>query len=89
MTDPTAFIRAAMPLCDTLGIAAPSLTAERVELSMEWSNGLCTSDRLLHGGVLMALADSALCASQARRRTRRSTRARKAVRSYSAAVSTL
>ena len=57
--DPTAFIRSAMPLCDTLGITADTLTPELVELTMHWSEQLCTSNHLLHGGALMALADSA------------------------------
>ncbi|MDW3214228.1 MAG: PaaI family thioesterase [Ilumatobacteraceae bacterium] len=57
--DPTAFIRTAMPLCDTLGITATTLTPELVELSMTSSEALCTSNQLLHGGALMALADSA------------------------------
>ncbi|MGH1492524.1 MAG: PaaI family thioesterase, partial [Acidimicrobiales bacterium] len=55
----TDFIRTAMPLCDTLGISAKTLTAERVELSMDWSEALCTSNHMLHGGAIMALADSA------------------------------
>ncbi|MGA9278412.1 PaaI family thioesterase [Ilumatobacter sp.] len=58
-TDPTAFIRTAMPLCATLGVTARTLTAERVELNMVWTEALCTSNRILHGGALMALADSA------------------------------
>ncbi len=57
--DPTGFLHTAMPLCATLGITANTLTAERVELSMEWSETLCTSNHLLHGGAVMALADSA------------------------------
>ncbi len=57
--DPTAFIHSAMPLCRTLGITANTLTAERVELSLEWSATLCTTNHILHGGAVMALADSA------------------------------
>lgn len=57
--DPTGFLRTAMPLCATLGISAHVLGAERVELSMEWSEALCTSGHVLHGGAVMALADSA------------------------------
>ena len=57
--DLTAFIRTAMPLCNTLGITANRFTPEVVELAMEWSEALCTSNHLLHGGALMALADSA------------------------------
>lgn len=57
--DPTTFIRTAMPLCDTLGITAETFGPELVELTMPWSEQLCTSNHLLHGGALMALADSA------------------------------
>ena len=59
MTNATEFIRTSMPLCDTLGINALSATPDRVELTMEWSERLCTANGLMHGGALMALADSA------------------------------
>jgi 1,4-dihydroxy-2-naphthoyl-CoA hydrolase len=48
-----------MPLADTLGIRADEYTAERVVLSLEWAPSLCTTGGVLHGGVIMALADSA------------------------------
>jgi uncharacterized protein (TIGR00369 family) len=57
--DLTDSIRSAMPLCSTLGVAATSLAPDCVELSMPWSEALCTTAGLLHGGALMALADSA------------------------------
>lgn len=47
-----------MPLASTLGITATSLSKDEVVLALEWAPGLCTSGGLLHGGVLMALADS-------------------------------
>lgn len=56
--DPTAFVRGAMPLCATLGVSASEVTAERVRLELAWAADLCTADGLLHGGVIMALADS-------------------------------
>jgi uncharacterized protein (TIGR00369 family) len=61
MTDDAAteLIREAMPLCATLGISAASYTPEKVELSLEWRPSLCTTNGILHGGALMALADSA------------------------------
>lgn len=61
MSDPhaTQFIRSAMPLCATLGIAAEQATADRVVLTLDWSAELCTTAGLLHGGALMALADAA------------------------------
>ena len=55
----TDFIRSAMPLCASLGIEADALSPERVVLRLDWRAELCTSGGLLHGGVLMALADSA------------------------------
>jgi 1,4-dihydroxy-2-naphthoyl-CoA hydrolase len=55
----TEFIRAAMPLCAFLGAEADTVSAERVVLRLDWRPELCTSGDLLHGGVLMALADSA------------------------------
>src|SRR6476620_911964 len=60
MTDDlTAQVRAAMPLCATLGITAEAFDAELVRLSLQWDERLCTSGGLLHGGAVMALADSA------------------------------
>lgn len=59
MSDLDAFVHEAMPLCATLGVEAVEFTAERVVLAVDWSPALCTSNGLLHGGTLMALADSA------------------------------
>jgi 1,4-dihydroxy-2-naphthoyl-CoA hydrolase len=59
ITDPTHFVRSAMPLCATLGVTAGIVSRDRVELSMEWSESLCTTNGVLHGGAIMALADSA------------------------------
>lgn len=59
MEDPTAFVRSAMPLCETLGIEAVSLAADEVALTLDWAPELCTAGGMLHGGALMALADSA------------------------------
>ncbi len=63
--EPTDSIRSLMPLCETLGIVGLELTPERVVLELTWGPELCTSNGLLHGGALMALADSAggMCAS--------------------------
>ncbi|MEX2278618.1 MAG: PaaI family thioesterase [Acidimicrobiia bacterium] len=57
--DPTAFIRQSMPLCELLGIEARQLSADEVVLTLEWAPELCTAGGVLHGGALMALADSA------------------------------
>jgi uncharacterized protein (TIGR00369 family) len=48
-----------MPLAETLGIRSDEYTPERVVLSLEWAPQLCTAGGILHGGVIMALADSA------------------------------
>ena len=48
-----------MPLAVTLGLRTDEYTAERVIASMDWAPSLCTSNGILHGGVIMALADSA------------------------------
>ncbi|HYL07244.1 MAG TPA: PaaI family thioesterase [Candidatus Udaeobacter sp.] len=59
MTDPTEELRALMPLAATLDMRADQYTAEKVALSLDWSPSLCTANGVLHGGVIMALADSA------------------------------
>jgi uncharacterized protein (TIGR00369 family) len=58
-SDATALIRDAMPLCATLDVRADKYTPEEVALSLHWAPGLCTTGGILHGGVIMALADSA------------------------------
>lgn len=58
-------IQAAMPLCATLGMDVDEFSAERVVMGVDFDERLCTSAHLLHGGLIMALADSsgAACAS--------------------------
>lgn len=48
-----------MPLARTLGIKTAEYTADRVVLSLDWAPHLCTAGDVLHGGVIMTLADSA------------------------------
>jgi uncharacterized protein (TIGR00369 family) len=55
----TSRIREMMPFCATLGVRAQIYKAESVALSLDWEPSLCTSGGILHGGVVMALADSA------------------------------
>jgi 1,4-dihydroxy-2-naphthoyl-CoA hydrolase len=55
----TELIRRSMPLCATLGMRAAEAARERVVVAVDWSEGLCTTAGVLHGGVLMALADAA------------------------------
>ena len=61
MADPQSLdVLTLMPLCRTLGMATgDSVTRDLVQLSVEWSVPLCTANGLLHGGAVMALADSA------------------------------
>jgi uncharacterized protein (TIGR00369 family) len=53
-----------MPFADRLGLRVEEASPERVSGSLEWAEDLCTAGGVLHGGVLMAAADSlgALCA---------------------------
>jgi len=57
-------LRDMMPLAAKLGIEIDSATPERVTGRLAWAAELCTTGGLLHGGALMALADSlgAVCA---------------------------
>jgi|SRR4051794_243925 len=54
----TAALHEAMPLMKTLGIEVITNTAAEVRARLAWSPTLCTSGGLLHGGAIMALADS-------------------------------
>jgi uncharacterized protein (TIGR00369 family) len=60
----TAFLHRVMPLCATLDMRVDASDPGGVVLSMDWAEERCTSAGLLHGGALMALADSAggMCA---------------------------
>ena len=55
----TELLHRSMPLCETLRMRVQSASPELVELALDWSPSLCTSAGLLHGGAVMALADSA------------------------------
>lgn len=61
MTDTAAtdFIHAQIPLSVTLGITADVARPDEVVLSLDWAPSLCTGNDVLHGGVVMALADTA------------------------------
>lgn len=61
----TEMIHQLMPLCELLGIVAVSGDRTEVVLRGSWTADRCTVGGLLHGGYLMALADSAgaACAS--------------------------
>ena len=49
----------AMPLCQLLGMRMTTAERDAVVVELDWSEGLCTTAGLLHGGAVMALADSA------------------------------
>ncbi len=55
----TTTIREAMPLAALLGFEAVEGGPDRVTLRGTWSEERCTAAGVLHGGYLMALADSA------------------------------
>lgn len=54
----TAQLEAAIPMTKTLGIELVSATREQVVGRLEWSRALSTAGGRLHGGALMALADT-------------------------------
>ena len=66
MTDTAAteMIHSLVPLCVTLGITADTAGPNEVVLSLDWAPNLSTGNDVLHGGIVMALADSsgAVCA---------------------------
>ena len=47
-----------MPFAQHLGIRDASADADRGEARLDWAPHLCTAAGVLHGGVLMSLADS-------------------------------
>jgi 1,4-dihydroxy-2-naphthoyl-CoA hydrolase len=57
-------VRAAMPYAETLGLDLLSASADEVRGRIAWEERLTTAAGLLHGGVLMGLADAvgAYCA---------------------------
>jgi 1,4-dihydroxy-2-naphthoyl-CoA hydrolase len=66
MTDTAAteMIQGLVPLAVTLGITADAAGPEEVVLSLDWAPSLTTGGDVLHGGIVMALADTsgAVCA---------------------------
>lgn len=57
MTD-TEFFHETMPFTKALGIEVDEYGPDEVRASLAWDPTRCTSGGVLHGGVLMALADS-------------------------------
>lgn len=61
--DPQA-LAAAMPFAVAMGVEVTAATAEDVRGRLAWAPERCTSGGILHGGAIMALADTlgAICA---------------------------
>jgi 1,4-dihydroxy-2-naphthoyl-CoA hydrolase len=59
MSESTSFLHTAMPLTATLGFEVDEYAADEVVLAVDVADALCTSGGALHGGAVMALADSA------------------------------
>ncbi len=58
-------VAAAIPLAGLLGVEVDEATKDVVRGRMRWRADLCTSFDVMHGGAIMAFADTlgALCAS--------------------------
>jgi 1,4-dihydroxy-2-naphthoyl-CoA hydrolase len=52
-------VRTAMPYAATLGLEVVAASKEEVHAAIEWAERLTTAAGILHGGVLMGLADAA------------------------------
>jgi uncharacterized protein (TIGR00369 family) len=50
---------ALMPFAGHLGLILDEADASRVVIRLDWTPHLCTSGGVMHGGVLMSLADTA------------------------------
>jgi uncharacterized protein (TIGR00369 family) len=50
---------AMMPFASGLGISLEEASPDRVVAALPWAPRLCTTGGIMHGGVLMSLADSA------------------------------
>lgn len=57
MTD-TAFLHQAMPFAAVLGIEVLEASPEVIRARVAWDGSRCTAGGVLHGGVLMGLADA-------------------------------
>ena len=62
----TTTIRRIMPFCEVLGLTVVEASPERVAATVEWTAERTTVFGGLHGGYVMAMADStgALCAAR-------------------------
>ena len=48
-----------MPFAAEMGVGVEEASADRVVAVLPWAPRLCTTSGIMHGGALMALADSA------------------------------
>ncbi|MEM7324601.1 MAG: PaaI family thioesterase [Actinomycetota bacterium] len=62
MDELTELLHATMPLCKTLGARGLAMGPDEVRMELDHAPELCTSNGMLHGGVIMSLADSAAAA---------------------------
>jgi 1,4-dihydroxy-2-naphthoyl-CoA hydrolase len=64
LADGTETMHGLMPLTRTLGIEMVANAPEGVKARLAWTEDVCTGGGIMHGGAIMALADStgALCA---------------------------
>jgi uncharacterized protein (TIGR00369 family) len=62
--DVSADMQRLMPFTGTLGAVFLENTPEQVRARLDWNERLCTAGGIMHGGAIMALADStgAACA---------------------------
>lgn len=58
MNLPTTLQDRRIPFADTLGIRLTSVEPERITAELEVRDDLCTSVPILHGGAIMAFADT-------------------------------
>jgi 1,4-dihydroxy-2-naphthoyl-CoA hydrolase len=56
--DPTETLHSFMPFAKTFAITVVTYTADEVRARLAWDPSICTAGGVLHGGALMALADS-------------------------------
>lgn len=56
--DLTAAMRDAMPFTAALGLQVIAASVQEVRARIDWDASRCTAGGVLHGGLLMALADS-------------------------------
>ena len=57
--DPTEFLHTAMPFAALIGATAGAAGPDEVHLRLEWDPTRTTTAGMLHGGAIMALADTA------------------------------